>query len=111
MAGRKRISLVMADTLIAKNGSGSASDLRHKYMLAALRSLMEEGLTQKQKEYIRAYYIEGVDIPEIADRYGVNKSTVSRTIKRGRERIYSVLKYYQRDYKVEYEYEKENVHF
>lgn len=40
-------------------------------------------LTKTQKSYIMLYYTENKSVPEIARLYGVNKSTVSRTIRRG----------------------------
>lgn len=52
-----------------------------------LNALLSDSLTKKQKYYIMLYYGEGLKIPEIAKRCGVNRSTVSRTIKRGRERL------------------------
>lgn len=40
-------------------------------------------LTGSQRRYIDAYYNQGLSMERIAQEYGVNKSTVSRTIKRG----------------------------
>ena len=39
------------------------------------------------------YYGEGLNLREISQRLGVNKSTVSRTMKRGRERLHRCLRY------------------
>lgn len=43
--------------------------------------------TALQSEYLRAYYVEGLTQEEIGARFGVDVSTVSRTLKRGRRRI------------------------
>ena len=53
----------------------------------ALRSLLENNLTKKQKCYIILYYRDGLTVKEIAEKFGIDKSTVSRTINRGRERL------------------------
>ncbi len=53
----------------------------------ALRMLLEDNLTKKQKCYIILYYKEGLTVKEIAAKFGVDKSTVSRTINRGRQRL------------------------
>ncbi len=52
-----------------------------------IRSLLDDNLTNKQKCYIMLYYRDGLTMEEIAARFGVAKSTVSRTIFRGRERL------------------------
>ena len=39
------------------------------------------------------YYDRGLKMNQIAKRLGVNRSTVSRTIKRAKERLYRCLRY------------------
>ena len=39
------------------------------------------------------YYGRGMSMEAIAQQCGVNKSTVSRTLKRGRQRLYRCLRY------------------
>lgn len=58
-----------------------------------LKKAVNEELTTKQKEYIYAYYVECKTMEEIAAEKGVNKSTVSRTLKRARCRLQRVMKY------------------
>ena len=53
----------------------------------------ERDLTPRQREVMTLYYDQGVNIPQIARRLEVNPSTVSRTIRRGRERLYRCLRY------------------
>ncbi len=50
-------------------------------------------LSQAQKKYCIAYFYEGMNMREISELYGVNKSTVSRTISRAKQNIGSALKY------------------
>ena len=53
----------------------------------------ERDLTPRQREVMILYYDQGINIPQIARRLEVNPSTVSRTIRRGRERLYRCLRY------------------
>lgn len=53
----------------------------------ALYALLENNLTKKQKCYIILYYRDKLTVNEIAEKFGIDKSTVSRTINRGRQRI------------------------
>lgn len=52
-----------------------------------IREVLDGRLTYTQKCYIMLYYKDGLSMTEIADRFGVNRSTVSRTIKRARDKI------------------------
>ena len=56
-----------------------------------IMQIMEKSLTKRQKSYILLYYSEKMTIPEIATLCGVNKSTVSRTMKRGMKKIERTL--------------------
>lgn len=58
-----------------------------------LRRVRESELTERQAEMIHLYYDLGMSIPQIAQEKGVNKSSVSRTLKRGRERLKRYLQY------------------
>ena len=50
-------------------------------------------LSDKQRAYFISYYLEGKSIKEIGEIYDVDKSTISRTLKRSRNRLKRVLKY------------------
>ena len=69
------------------------AELVEKVKNSMLKVIKNE-LTPRQKEIIMLYYYERLGISEIAERLGVVPSTVSRTIKRAREKIYRFLKYY-----------------
>ena len=50
--------------------------------LKRIQRVMEEELTPLQKQTLIAYYFQQQTIPQIARERGVQKSTVSRTLKR-----------------------------
>ena len=58
-----------------------------------MRRVRETELTDKQAEMIHLYYDLGMSIPQIAREKGLHKSSVSRTLKRGRERLKRYLQY------------------
>ena len=45
------------------------------------------GLTTRQKELLEAWLYTGQTMGQIALRYGINRSTVSRTVNRAAEKI------------------------
>ena len=62
-------------------------------LIKNLRSAMESELTPRQMQILKLYFIDGEKQCEIAEMLGVNKSTVSRTISRGKTRLHRCLKY------------------
>ena len=58
-----------------------------------LRWAREEELTERQREMVGLYYDQGMTMPQIAERLGVSSSTVSRTLRRARDRLYRFLRY------------------
>lgn len=59
----------------------------------ALSRALHEDVTEKQRKYLILYYGEGKNMVEIGQELGVDKSTVSRTIKRGEARLRRCLRY------------------
>lgn len=57
-----------------------------------IRALRED-VTAKQRQMLLLYYGEGLNMREIGEKLGVDKSTVSRTIKRGERRLQRCLRY------------------
>lgn len=57
-----------------------------------IRALRED-VTEKQRQAMLLYYAEGKNMREIGEALGVDKSTVSRTIKRGERRLRRCLRY------------------
>lgn len=58
-----------------------------------LRQARERELTPRQRQLLELYYEQGMNIPQIAGELGLNRSTVSRTLRRARERLYRCLRY------------------
>ena len=58
-----------------------------------LRRAREQELTPRQQEILDLYYDRGLKMHQIARKLGINRSTVSRTVKRARERLYRCLRY------------------
>jgi len=58
-----------------------------------LRLARERELTARQRQLLTLYYDHGMSIPQIALKLGLNRSTVSRTIRRAKERLYHCLQY------------------
>ena len=58
-----------------------------------LRRARDQELTKRQREMVALYYDRGMTMPQIAERLGVSRSTVSRTLRRARDRLYRFLRY------------------
>ena len=58
-----------------------------------IRRVIQEELTELQRELLMAYYFQEISIPQIARERGVNKSTVSRTLRRAEDKLRKYLKY------------------
>ena len=67
-----------------------ASDLRRR-LDRALASAFEE-LTPLEAELVVSYYVEGRTVVELGERQGVHKASVSRWLKRARERLLGSLR-------------------
>lgn len=61
--------------------------------LERIRSVIREELTELERETLTAYYFREQTIPQIARTRGVNKSTVSRTLRRAEEKLRKYLRY------------------
>ncbi len=59
----------------------------------SLRQARERELTPRQRQLLELYYDRGMNIPQIAEELSVNRSTVSRTLRRARDRLYRCLRY------------------
>lgn len=79
------------DLWISTESADNCADLEKakKY----LPIVLDECCSVTQKEYIMAYYVERLKLREIAERYGVTTSTVSRTINRGLDVAYSYMRF------------------
>lgn len=83
---------IMAETYGDPSSLSAFERRLFKETPSLLHACLDDNLTAVQKKYILMYYKEGLNIVEIAQLCGVNRSTVSRTIKRGRERMLKAMK-------------------
>lgn len=67
--------------------------LPRQVQLERVQRVIREELTQLQRQTLLAYYFQEQTIPQIAAERGVNKSTVSRTLKRAEAKLRRYLKY------------------
>ena len=67
--------------------------LPKQVQLQRVQQVIREELTELQRQTLIAYYFQEQTIPEIAAQRGVNKSTVSRTLRRAEEKLRRFMKY------------------
>lgn len=58
-----------------------------------LRQALKEDITDRQRQVLGMYYAQELNMREIGQRLGIDKSTVSRTIQRGERRLRKCLRY------------------
>ena len=69
------------------NSLGADNSSRRRLMLEALHTAVETVLTHRQRTYVTMYYFQGMSMPEIAQLHGRNVSSISRCLKRSRQRL------------------------
>ena len=67
--------------------------LPKQVQLQRVQRVIEEELTELQRQTLTAYYFQEMTIPQIAAQRGVNKSTVCRTLRRAEEKLRRYLRY------------------
>jgi len=67
--------------------------LPRQVQLKRVKQVIEGELTEKQRQVVLDYYFRQQTIPQIAREQGVNKSSVSRLLKRAEQRLQKYLKY------------------
>ena len=82
------VDLAVYTELMAQDNKEQMNRLKRN-----LTHALRQDITQRQREYMMLYYGKGMSMEAIAQQLGVNKSTVSRTLKRGRQRLYRCLRY------------------
>lgn len=73
--------------------ANNAPNQGRRHALNMMGMALREELSEKQLRCITAYYVEQLNMVEIGAKYGINKATVSRTIKRGLTKLKKVLRY------------------
>ena len=79
-------------TVWTRQNAGDNSE-RLERLRRNLRQARERELTPRQRQLVSLYYDQGMNIPQIAEELGLNRSTVSRTLRRARDRLYRCLRY------------------
>lgn len=67
--------------------------LPRETQLERVRNVIREELTEIERETLTAYYFQELNLEQIAKERGVNKSTVSRTLRRAEAKLRKYLKY------------------
>lgn len=73
------------------NAEDNENDVRR--LKRNLRLAREVELTPRQRQLMQMRYEENMSVTQIADALGLDKSTVSRTITRAKQRLYKCLRY------------------
>ena len=87
----EQFELIVADRYF--NGGGNTNAEKRKQAITTITRVMQNELTTKQREYITAYYIEGIKQREIAERYGICTATVSKSIRAGMKKLKKIGRY------------------
>ena len=82
------VDLAVYTNLMAEDNRDQINRLKRN-----LTHALRQDITERQREYMVLYYGRNMSMEAIAQQCGVNKSTVSRTLKRGRHRLYRCLRY------------------
>ena len=77
---------------------GEGNGEEHSRLKQNLVRCLREDISPRQRTVLLLYFAKKMSQPEIAAALGVNKSTVSRTIKRGEQRLRQCLRYGARRY-------------
>ena len=72
--------------------AGDNSERRRRLLRNLPRAVAAE-LTPRQREMLELYIYHNMSVTDIADALGVNKSTVSRSLRRSFQRLERCLKY------------------
>lgn len=87
----EQFELIVADRYF--NGGGNTNTEKRKKVIATINQIMLNELTEKQRAYITAYFINGEKQKAIAERYGISTTTVSRTIQAGMRKLKKIGRY------------------
>ncbi|WP_124099421.1 sigma factor-like helix-turn-helix DNA-binding protein [Ruminococcus sp. Marseille-P6503] len=89
----RRVSLDETAAVFSVGGIEAEEGRRlYKNARELLWRCVDDNLTKTQKRYIILYYKKNLTVTQIAALSGVNKSTVSRTISRGRVKLASAVR-------------------
>lgn len=72
----------------AETNNEQMSRLRRNLLRA-----IDEDLTPRQREVVSMHYFNSLSVTRIAEKLGVDRSTVSRTLTRAEQKLKKMLKY------------------
>lgn len=88
-----RSSEWMGDMTVWLRENGEDNSLQIERLRRNLRRAREKELTPRQRRMLELHYDQKLSVTEIARQLGVNASTVSRTLRRARDRLRRYLQY------------------
>ncbi len=95
----KQLSYDLMENFLSYNDPQLTEGRDNRQQLAGakklLRQVIQNDLTTRQKQIILLYFGKRMNMTEIANLLQVNKSTVSRTLRRALDRLEKYLRYYQ----------------
>jgi RNA polymerase sigma factor (sigma-70 family) len=88
-----RSSEWIGDMTVWNRENAEDNSLQQERLRRNLRLARERELTPCQRRALELYYDQHMTVTQIARQLGVNTSTVSRTLRRARERLRRYLQY------------------
>ena len=88
-----RSSEWMGDMTVWLRENSEDNSAQIERLIRNLRLAREQDLTDRQRQMLKLHYDQQMSVTEISRQLGVNPSTVSRTLRRARERLRHALKY------------------
>ncbi len=74
-------------------GNGSSNEYNIKQIRRVLPRVIDEKLTLRQRQCVQMYYFKKLNMQEIGEVLGIDRTTVSRNLSRARKRIKTSLEY------------------
>ena len=92
-AHNRQNSAFLRDLMAWNRETGGDNSEQMERLRQNLRRACEAELTPRQKRVVYLYFEQDLRVSEIARREGVHKSSVSRTLRRAKERLRNCLQY------------------
>lgn len=89
----RRDNEFLGDLAAWERANGEDNEDQLERLRRNLKKVRAMELTPRQAEMVHLYYDLGHSMPQIARELGIGKSSVSRTLARGRERLKRYLQY------------------
>lgn len=77
-----------------RDGLTDSTDKNYEKMVNSIKNIIKGELTEKQRSCILLYYGERIKMKDIANQLGMGISSVSRHIKKAKERLKKTMGYY-----------------